>query len=554
VVESYKVLALLGQGGMGAVYLVEDTQTFNKRYALKELLDYFTNPQEQAEALQLFGEEARTLVHLSHLHLPQVTRYFSHNRRQYLLMEYIEGQTLEQLLLQNNRPLPEAEVKGWVLQLCNVLTYLHQQKPPIIFRDLKPANIMLNKDGVIKLIDFGIARMFDPKKTTDTLKMGSVGYASPEQHAGQGQTDARSDVYSLGATMHHLLTGHSPTVRPFAFQQPRQLNPKLSSRISQVIMKAVQMDPDQRYQTVQSLRAELEGPFDRIPPIVLGIMTMLFGLIVMAMVGGLTWTLLSPPAPVMGGVATALPTANFVTATPIVATTTPIPVVVATTESQPVATQPLANQVTPFATATPLPTFTAAAIAALPSPILLPTSTPLPAIAATPTPLPPPPSATPNERATMTPTPPLQAQSITPPQPKKPFAGMVVSEGIDGSFEWSWGSQLLPNQGFEIRIWQGDEEHYGAYGAIELQRVIRTEQRNNETIYLADIRVESAYSIQQHGSGEYTWSVAVVQLEPYQRIGAEGPALTFTYAQAGGGGGGKKDTGGGGGGGPNLDN
>jgi len=547
-VESYKIIQQLGRGGMGAVYLVKDTQTFNKPYALKEMLDRFTNPQERAEALQLFEEEARTLVRLNHPNLPHVTRYFPYNQRQYLLMEYIEGQTLEELLLKNNGPLPELEVGRLVLQLCNVLTYLHQQTPPIIFRDLKPANIMLKKDGVVKLIDFGIARMFDPNKTTDTLKMGSVGYAPPEQYGGKGQTDPRSDVYALGATMHQLLTGHNPSTMPFVFNHPRQLNPKLSVTMDKIIMKAVDMNPNQRYQSIQALRVKLKR-WELTRDFVTNVVIILLGIDVAVVIFacglcpllGLRYSIGSFPPEATPTLI--MPTADFVipTPTPIAEAPTPTFTLVAEipgeTPTQPPANQPPVGQPTAFATSTPLPTFTAAAIQALSSPTPRPTTVgggtavPLPTV-----------------------TLPLPIQSISAPQPIAPTAGTVIQEKTGGSFKWRWEGQLEANQGFELLIWYGEEPHYGAYGPNEFQGIVQ-KPTGNDPIYSANLIIDGADSIQRNGARDYDWSVVVVQLEPYQRIGAEGNPLTFTYARAGGSSDGGGDGGGGGNsGGPNLEN
>jgi serine/threonine protein kinase len=256
----YKVLSLLGQGGMGAVYLVEDQKVFGKRWALKELLDTFTDPVDRAQAVQQFEQEAKMLVSLSHPNLPQVADYFSEGGRQYLVMEYVEGETLEGILQKVSGFLPEAHVVDWAVQICGVLEYLHNQKPkPIIFRDLKPANVMLAKDGKIKLIDFGIARLFDPAKKTDTIKMGTAGYAPPEQYAGRGQTDARSDVYALGATLHHLLTKRDPSSQPFIFPACQNLNSGVSDLVAGIVSKATNVDPDRRYQSAAEMKQALLG-------------------------------------------------------------------------------------------------------------------------------------------------------------------------------------------------------------------------------------------------------------------------------------------------------
>lgn len=256
----YRVHSLVGKGGMGAVYRAEDLSLFGKYWALKEFTDTFTNPADRAQAIQQFEQEARLLVSLSHRNLPHVTDYFAENGRQYLVMEYVDGDTLTALLQTAKGSIPEAQVVDWTGQLCDVLEYLHGQKPkPVVFRDLKPSNIMLARSGEIKLIDFGIARLFDVTKRTDTLKMGTAGYAPPEQYAGHGQTDARSDIYALGATVHHLLTGRDPSMQPFIFPACRTLKANISPAMEGVVTRAVQLDPTQRFQTTRELRNALPG-------------------------------------------------------------------------------------------------------------------------------------------------------------------------------------------------------------------------------------------------------------------------------------------------------
>ncbi|MEI2691331.1 MAG: serine/threonine-protein kinase [Anaerolineae bacterium] len=190
------------------------------------------------------------LACLNHPNLPKVSDYFTEHGKHYIVMEFVEGQTLEDYLSRRGGSVSEAEARGWAAQLCDVLGYLHRQQPPVIFRDLKPANVMLTPQGQLKLIDFGIARFFKAGKPGDTLVMGTPGYAAPEQH-GQGQTDARSDVYSLGVLLHHLLTGYDPAATPFALPPVRQLNPQVSPAMAQVITRAIEVHPAQRFPTVE---------------------------------------------------------------------------------------------------------------------------------------------------------------------------------------------------------------------------------------------------------------------------------------------------------------
>jgi hypothetical protein len=171
-------------------------------------------------------------------------------------MEFVDGQTLEELVVDLGRPLPPDTVLRLGVALCTVLDYLHSRTPPIIFRDLKPGNIMLDRDGAVKLIDFGIARVFTPGKSRDTTNLGTKGYAAPEQY-GKGQTDARSDVYALGATLHFLLTGRDPADEPFNFPPARRLNPDVSPALEAVVARAVSASAADRWPSAREMRRAL---------------------------------------------------------------------------------------------------------------------------------------------------------------------------------------------------------------------------------------------------------------------------------------------------------
>lgn len=260
----YTILDKLSQGGMGAVYKVADQRIGGKIWAAKEMSDAaLSTPQERAQAVAAFQQEAQLLATLDHPNIPKVTDYFTENHKHYIVMEFVPGETLEERLVRQQVPCSEQEVREWALQLCVVLSYLHKQTPPVIFRDLKPANIMLTPQGQLKLIDFGIARFFQPGKGKDTQILGTPGYAPPEQY-GQGQTDARSDIYSLGVTLHTLLTGHDPETTPFSLPPVRQLNQGVSRELEEVIAKATQTDVSQRYQDVSEM-SQAQGR-DATPP------------------------------------------------------------------------------------------------------------------------------------------------------------------------------------------------------------------------------------------------------------------------------------------------
>jgi tRNA A-37 threonylcarbamoyl transferase component Bud32 len=254
----YALINLLGQGGTGAVYLAKDAKLFDRPVAVKELIEQFATEDERRAAVARFTQEAQMLVQLRHPNLPDVHSYFAENGRQYLVMEYVEGHTLLDVLNRAGGVLPPAVVLEWGRQICDVLAYLHSRNPPVIFRDIKPSNIMLDGYGRIKLIDFGTARIFDTSKHTDTLKMGSIGYAPPEQYQGQGQTSPQTDLYALGATLHQLLTNQDPSARPFVFTPPSLLRPEVPEAASRAIMRALNLDPAQRFTTAVDMRRALE--------------------------------------------------------------------------------------------------------------------------------------------------------------------------------------------------------------------------------------------------------------------------------------------------------
>ncbi len=257
IANRYRITGKLGQGGMAAVYQVEDTRLRGKLCAIKEMSDAsLIDPQERQRALADFEREALLLAHLSHPNLPRVTDSFEHQSKYYLVMDFVKGSTLEDLLVKRGHPFSEAEVRAWLHQLCNVLAYLHAYNPPIIFRDLKPSNIMLDNYGQIKLIDFGIARHFDAQKTHDTTALGTAGYAAPEQY-GKDQSDARADIYALGATLHRLLTGHDPADTPFNLPPLQKYNPQVSDRLVKTIERCLQFDPQQRWQRVVDIQAAM---------------------------------------------------------------------------------------------------------------------------------------------------------------------------------------------------------------------------------------------------------------------------------------------------------
>ena len=255
----YQLLSRIGQGGMGAVYKAADTRFNNRPVAIKEMSSIGLTPTRLLEAEAAFEHEAHLLADLLHPNLPRIYEHFAENDRSYLVMDFIEGQTLEEYLDQKGGgPLPVDQVITWAEQLCDVLNYLHSHQPPIIFRDLKPANVMISESGHVYLIDFGIARIFKPGKQHDTVALGSPGYAAPEQY-GKAQSTPRSDIYSLGALLHHLLTGVDPSEQPFFFRDASQVNPAIDPALDALLKQMLAMDSDRRPASALDVLNALKG-------------------------------------------------------------------------------------------------------------------------------------------------------------------------------------------------------------------------------------------------------------------------------------------------------
>jgi serine/threonine protein kinase/TolA-binding protein len=267
--DRYKIDKLLAAGGMGAVYRAVDGR-FNRPCAVKEMLDEFQNDTERNQAVEWFGREATLLLDLSHPCIPRVRDFFVQDGRHYLVMDFIEGRTLGEVLekegnisgLNGARGVSEARARSWAQQVCSVLSYLHRQAPPIIFRDLKPSNIMVTNRDEVKLIDFGIARTFQSQRQATIIM--TVGYAPPEQL--HGMPEPRSDLYALGATLHRVLTHHDavnnkPSI--FSFPPIRSLRPDVSPAFEQVLMKALSPAIEQRWASA----ADMERAVINLPPI-----------------------------------------------------------------------------------------------------------------------------------------------------------------------------------------------------------------------------------------------------------------------------------------------
>ncbi|HEU5370453.1 MAG TPA: serine/threonine-protein kinase [Ktedonobacterales bacterium] len=258
--ERFRVKKLLGYGGYGNVYLVEDELVFpGNQFALKESLSSTISEQRQ------FTREAKWLMSLEHPNLPRVAEQFEWNGRPYFVMAYVAGENLEDRV-DRMGPLPEDQVLAWMLPICDAVAYLHEQKKPIIHRDIKPGNIIVSKDGRPWLVDFGIAKQVHAgsRKTTRAARAVSGGYSPLEQYT-RGGTDVRSDIYALGATFYHLLTGICPPEAPdiasgvARLPNVRQVHSRVSRQAELVVMRAMSQKPEDRYQSVRALMTDLPG-------------------------------------------------------------------------------------------------------------------------------------------------------------------------------------------------------------------------------------------------------------------------------------------------------
>ncbi len=256
--ERFRILSQVGTGGFGAVYKAEDIQFGDRLVAIKEIGLGGLRPQQVIEATDAFNQEVLLLSDLKHPSIPHIYGHFTDSEHWYLVMDFIEGETLEEHRMKfRGGKLPIEQVLVIGIQLCTVLDYLHKQQPPVVFRDLKPANVMLTSSGSLYLIDFGVARHFKRGKAKDTIAFGSPGYAAPEQY-GKAQTTPRSDIYSLGATLHNLLTGNDPADTPFRFASLEVRNDPIPAGLESLIMQMLEMDPHNRPTSVAAVKQELQ--------------------------------------------------------------------------------------------------------------------------------------------------------------------------------------------------------------------------------------------------------------------------------------------------------
>lgn len=251
----YKIIQLVKKGNSGFIYKASDSK-LDKICAVKEF--FISSKIEITHSVERFKREASILGNLSHESLPGVIDYFVTNGRYYLVLDFIEGYNLAEILSRDGNPgLPQKEVISWAIQILEILDYLHNRTPPVVYRDIKPHNIMAGIDGHIVLVDFGIARSIEPSGNHINTAIGTDGYAPGEQYF--GMAEPRSDLYALGATLHHLLTGISPN--RFRFERLRSFNPDLSPELENIIIKALRYKPEERFSSAQEMKEAFEKLF-----------------------------------------------------------------------------------------------------------------------------------------------------------------------------------------------------------------------------------------------------------------------------------------------------
>ncbi len=475
----YEILRWMADGGQSTIYLAADKRTFDRQVVVKEFKLGIGMSSDADAARRQFETTARMLSQLSHPGIVQVIDYFvSEDDKPILVTEYIQGETLAERMVGQWYGLPEEQVLDLADQLCDVLNYLHTQSPPVIYRDLTPSNVIFTAGDRIKLIDFGIARTFKQGKTSDTEPFGTAGYAPPEQH-GKGQTGPYSDIYSLGVTLLHALTGYDPSLTPFVLPRADRVHGDLkavSPAVADAIAKATQVEIHKRFQTVEEFRKALHrkglASISKRAWIGMGATATLISVLLCIGVGlmlssaaGFALPFSLPGAPALASVNTAEPAA-IATAAP---TNTPQPTDTQTPTTTPAPTSTTAP--TPTHTPIPRPTNTPRSTPTpLEAPIVAPpgvteTATPAPA-PSTPTSLPTPsPTRTPTSSPTPSPTPtPTRTPTMTPTPSATPTPSPTVvvvlapSKGtgdlpqprIDGV---AIPGTIRPGQAFDVIVW-----------------------------------------------------------------------------------------------------
>jgi serine/threonine protein kinase len=450
--ERYRTILWLADGGQSTVYLATDEKTFGRQVVLKEFKQGVGTSTDPEFAKQQFEASARMLSQLNHPGIVQVTDYFFNDDKPVLITEYIAGETLDHRLSMEPYGLPENEVLDIADQLCDVLSHLHNQSPPIIYRDLTPGNVILAAGNKVKLIDFGIARTFKEGQATDTEPLGTHGYAPPEQH-GKSQTGPYSDVYSLGATLLHAVTGYDPSLSPFVLPRADRVHGDMkmvSPALTAAIAKATEVDIRKRYASVEDFRKAIHRTGWRAVPA-----SLRFGVVALAVLVGLL---------VCGGVSVMLASATGVLNVNVLGTPAPQAAAAAQVPTLTTSASVVAESATPEATPSLEPTAT---VIESPQPT---TSVPadIPAVitdTASPTPVTPTPEATPTTLPTPTHTvtpEPTATQTPVPTPTPLPTATPIVIEApsvgtgdlpqprIDGV---AVPSSVQRGQPFEVTVW-----------------------------------------------------------------------------------------------------
>jgi serine/threonine protein kinase len=517
---NYRIVRLLDQGGMGAVYLAEHTRLQGRRLAIKENIpDSSADLATRDQLRDQFYTEAKILAALDHPNLPKVSDYFIEGGVEYLVMEYVEGENLSDLLdkqTQQGKPLAEAQVLDWADQILSALAYMHSRQPhPVIHRDIKPANLILTPEGVVHLVDFGLVKLMSNtgQSTAAAMRgMGTPDYTPLEQYPGsQAHTDARTDIYALGATLYHLLTGAPPAnvrdrlLRTATLTPLRPSNPAVSVNTEKAILRAIEIQPDQRFQSAEQMRDALAGKAAFRSPALsaksrpravawTGIALLLLALLVGALLAlngrgapstAVVVSVVSPTpvisAPVSAVTPATLPAATAALEVLLAADDTSLPNATATRRLPATATPLVLKSATPTDRASPSATVTAAR-----------------------------PSASPTPRAAAaivaSPTAAASREYQIAPVLLSPASGANASP--EQSFSWRWdGPSLRADERFEWRL-------------------LRT--ASGETVAAARAVTTSSVTVPlgSLAGGDYYWSVRVIQ------VGANGELVALRGPEA----------------------
>jgi tRNA A-37 threonylcarbamoyl transferase component Bud32 len=256
--NNYRVVKLIGKGAMGNVYLVERIKD-DKKLVVKELFFKEQVLPDTSNAKEIFFREAEFMSKFDHPGLPKMYGMFSQDGKEYITMDYIEGRTLEEIINLSEGPLKEGDAIKWTIEIACILDYLHNSfHTPVVYRDLKPSNIIIKPDNRAVLVDFGIVRYYNPDKNTDTFSYGSPGYAAPEQYKGRGQSSPQSDVFGLGVILFQMLTKYDPSIKPLTFPVMKGLNPSVSDELDFIVKRAIELDPMKRYISMKEFEEKLE--------------------------------------------------------------------------------------------------------------------------------------------------------------------------------------------------------------------------------------------------------------------------------------------------------